>query len=158
MRVFISKEKRIAKDISSTREATELIDKRWINKLLYKPIEKVKGITKEQLNEVFKKYPNLAVLFEYLKDFRTLLLENSNDNLDQWIRRAKELNIEELDSFINGVQSDQDAVENAIKYSYSNGLAEGSVNKLKLIKRVMYGRNRFNLLRTKVLLLETLKS
>ena len=37
---------------------------------------------------------------------------------------------------------------------YSNGLAEGSVNKLKVIKRIMYGRNNFDMLHKKVLLLE----
>ncbi len=52
---------------------------------------------------------------------------------------------------------DKEAVENAIKYHYSNGLAEGSVNKLKFIKRIMYGRNRFSLLRLKVLLLKALE-
>lgn len=158
LRVFISKEKRLAKDITSTKEPTEFIDKRWINKLLYKPLKKVKGITKDQLNEIFKKYPNVKVLLERLREFRILLLEDSNDSLSKWIERARKSQIQELDSFINGIQNDQDAVENAIKYSYNNGLAEGSVNKLKLIKRIMYGRNQFNLLKTKVLLLESLKN
>ena len=34
-----------------------------------------------------------------------------------------------------------DAVKNAIKYEYSNGLVEESINKLNVIKRIMYGRN-----------------
>jgi len=45
-------------------------------------------------------------------------------------------------------------VKNAIKYEYNNGLAESSVNKLKVIKRIMYGRNSFEMLRRKLLLLE----
>ncbi|QVK19585.1 ISL3 family transposase [Mycoplasmatota bacterium] len=157
LRFFISKEKRLAKDTSSTKEPTEFLDKRLINKLLYKPLEKVKGITENQLNEFFKKYPDIKVLFERLKEFRLLLLEDTEDSLSKWIKRARESEIQEIDSFINGIQNDQDAVENAIKYSYNNGLAEGSVNKLKSIKRIMYGRNKFDLLRSKVLLLESLK-
>ena len=47
--------------------------------------------------------------------------------------------------------ADIDAVKNAIKYKYNNGLAEGSVNKIKVIKRIMYGRNSFELLKAKVL-------
>ena len=43
------------------------------------------------------------------------------------------------------------AVKNGIKYEYNNGLAEGSVNKVKVIKRIMYGRNSFELLKAKVL-------
>ena len=50
-----------------------------------------------------------------------------------------------------------DAVKNAIIYDYNNGLAEGSVNKLKVIKRIMYGRCSFALLRSKILNLEYLK-
>jgi len=61
------------------------------------------------------------------------------------------LGIPELASFINGINRDIEAVENAIKYKYSNGLAEGTVNKIKVIKRIMYGRCGFNLLKRKVL-------
>ncbi len=74
------------------------------------------------------------------------------------LKNAEKLEIQELETFINGIRNDQDAVENAIRYSYSNGLAERSVNKLKSIKRIMYGRCQFNLLRSKVLLLESLKN
>ena len=42
-----------------------------------------------------------------------------------------------------------DAVKNGIKYEYNNGLAEGSVNKIKVLKRTMYGRNSFQLLKAK---------
>lgn len=56
-----------------------------------------------------------------------------------------------LNSFMNGLNRDIDAVKNAIRYKCNNGLAEGHVNKLKVIKRIMYGRNKFKLLRTKLL-------
>ena len=59
--------------------------------------------------------------------------------------------IPELQTFINGIKKDITAVKNGIIYSYNNGLAEGSVNKIKVIKRVMYGRNSFELLKAKVL-------
>ena len=56
-----------------------------------------------------------------------------------------------LQTFINGIKKDLTAVKNGIIYSYNNGLAEGSVNKIKVIKRIMYGRNSFELLKAKVL-------
>jgi len=59
-----------------------------------------------------------------------------------------------IDKFVNGLKRDMQAVRNAIIYEYNNGLAEGSVNKLKVIKRITYGRNKFEMLRQKVLLLE----
>ncbi len=157
LRVFVTKEKRITKDLLANKEPSELIDKRWITKLLYKPIEKVKKITQEQLNEVIKKYPIIAQLFEILSDFRSILTDKKSDELLEWIDKARKLKIKEIDSFISGVLGDYDSVINAITYRYNNGLAEGSVNKLKNIKRVMYGRNHFELLRCKVLQLEALK-
>ncbi len=66
------------------------------------------------------------------------------------MREAKELDISEIDSYISGLKNDINDVKNANNYNYNNGLAEGSVNKLKLVKRVMYGRNSFKLLKAKL--------
>ena len=64
------------------------------------------------------------------------------------------LGIPELDAFINGLKQDVDAVLNAITFDFSNGLAEGTINKIKVIKRIMYGRCSFNLLKCKCLNLQ----
>ncbi len=64
------------------------------------------------------------------------------------------LQIEELGSYITDLKNDLQAVKNGVDYKYSNGLAEGSVNMIKLIKRIMYGRNSFILLKAKILLNE----
>lgn len=50
------------------------------------------------------------------------------------------------------VERNIEAVKNAIKYNYSNGLTEGFNNKTKVIKRIMYRRCSFNLLHLKILL------
>ena len=71
--------------------------------------------------------------------------------------RIEEVLIKEIDTYLNGLGSDYDSVINVIKFDYNNGLAEGRVNKLKNIKRVMYGRNSFELLRHKVIKLEKLR-
>ncbi len=74
--------------------------------------------------------------------------------LDKWAKETEALEIDELESFINGIKRDITAVKNAIRLDYNNGLAEGSVNKLKVVKRIMYGRNSFELLKGKLLRLE----
>ena len=56
-----------------------------------------------------------------------------------------------LDSFARGLLRDQDAVLAALKLPWSNGPVEGNVHRLKLIKRQMYGRASFDLLRIRVL-------
>lgn len=101
--------------------------------------------------------------FQFIKkidivyDFRALLKNKNSGKLDTQLNRTLNLNIREINSFINGIKRDIDAVENAIIYDYNNELAEGSVNKLKVIKRIMYGRCSFDLLRSKILNLEYLK-
>lgn len=64
------------------------------------------------------------------------------------------MNIAEINSFINGIRRDIDVVKKAIEMDYNNGLAEGSINKLKVVKRIMFGRNSFELLKVKLLRLE----
>ncbi|WP_103065653.1 MULTISPECIES: transposase [unclassified Petrotoga] len=54
--------------------------------------------------------------------------------------KANNLKIRKIDKFVNGLKRDMQAVKNAIIYKYNNGLAEGSVKKLKVIKRIIYGR------------------
>ena len=68
--------------------------------------------------------------------------------------KIENFNIPELQTYVNGIRIDINAVKNGIKLKYNNGLAEGSVNKIKVIKRIMYGRNSFDLLKAKVLLHE----
>ncbi|MEY8357217.1 transposase [Lachnospiraceae bacterium 54-53] len=74
--------------------------------------------------------------------------------MDAWIETASNLKIDELNTFLNGLRSDLNAVKTGIEQKYNNGLAEGSVSKIKLTKRIMYGRNSFQLLRAKLLLNE----
>ena len=73
------------------------------------------------------------------------------EKLEDWIQEAKRINVKELNSFITLIQNDIEAVKNAIIYKYSNGLTEGFNNKIKVIKRIMYGRCSFDLLRLKIL-------
>jgi len=75
--------------------------------------------------------------------------------LKKWINDAASSDIEEIRSFANGLQNDLTAVLNAFRYDYNNGLAEGSVNKVKVIKRIMYGRCGFALLKAKILKIES---
>jgi len=70
------------------------------------------------------------------------------------LKRALNLEISEINSFVNGIIRDLEAVKNGIALKYNNGLVEGSVNKLKIIKQIMYVRSNFKLLRNKILLRE----
>ena len=70
---------------------------------------------------------------------------------DAWLTRATTSEITELDRFARGLTDDRAAVEAGLIQEWSNGQTEGQVNKLKLLKRQMYGRASFDLLRRRVL-------
>ena len=80
-----------------------------------------------------------------------MIFSKKTRKLATWIKEAKKINVKELNSFITLIESDIEAVKKAIKYNYSNGLTEGFNNKTKVIKRDMYGRCSFSLLRLKIL-------
>ncbi len=132
-------------------EAVEYIPRKVLSQLIYRDLEKVKGLTLEQYQATIKKYPVLEQLYMLLKEYHQLIFSQKTEELDAWMIKASSLQIEEINSYLNGLKSDMDAVKNGIRYPYNNGLAEGSVNKIKLTKRIMYGRNSFALLKAKLL-------
>lgn len=80
------------------------------------------------------------------------MIENrQSENLDRWLQQAEASKITEFERFAASLKTDYFAVKAALTYSWSNGQVEGQVNRLKLIKRQMYGRASFGLLRKRVL-------
>lgn len=156
IRMFMQKERAHAQSVERSA-GKEYLYRVALSQLVYHELENVKLITSEQYDALLKQYPELASLYDLIKEFNRILFSKKADEIDQWIQKASSFEkLPELVSYANGLKQDYDAVKNAILYDYNNGLAEGSVTKIKLIKRIMYGRNSFQLLRTKVLLHELL--
>ena len=72
--------------------------------------------------------------------------------LTRWLNRASTCGVQALQTFAAGLQQDLASIEAALTTGWSNGQTEGHVNKLKLLKRQMYGRAQFDLLRRRLLL------
>ena len=160
IRGFVSKERRIVNDMQAAAGIgqTELIEKKWITQLLYKPYNKIKALTREQFAAILNEYPLTRTIFKAVNRFKGILRRRDADALVKWIDDVAALDIEELRAFASGLKNDLNAVINALLYDYNNGIAEGSVNKVKVIKRVMYGRCSFVLLKNKVLAFEASRS
>jgi transposase len=71
--------------------------------------------------------------------------------LDPWLAAVADSGLSELQSFATGLQQDRQAVDAALATEWSNGQTEGQVNRLKTLKRSMYGRARVDLLRKRLL-------
>ena len=80
-----------------------------------------------------------------------MLRRRTGERLDAWLAQVQCSNLPELQSFAAGVEKDKDAVRAGLTWWINNGMVEGHVTKLKLIKRQGYGRAEFPLLRKRVL-------
>ncbi len=83
--------------------------------------------------------------------FQQLIRERQADQFDMWLKDAEASGIPELRNFARSLRGDYKPVKAALSSIWSNGQTEGSVNRLKLIKRTMYGRAGFALLQRRVL-------
>lgn len=95
--------------------------------------------------------PAAKLLHQLVQDFLRMLRERQADRLDAWMRAARDSGIKELVSLVNGLERDYTAVRAGFRLSWSQGPVEGTVNKIKTHKRLMYGRAGFKLLPQKLL-------
>ncbi len=93
----------------------------------------------------------VATVDRLARQFIQMVKARSGQGLDQWLQDAAASGIKSLKSFANGLRSDLAAVRNALSMPWSNGQVEGQINRLKFIKRQMYGRAKLDLLRKRVL-------
>jgi transposase len=80
-----------------------------------------------------------------------MVRERKLTQLQSWLEEAFSSGIAELQGFVRGIERDRAAVEAALSLPWSQGQTEGQVNRLKMLKRQMYGRAGFTLLRQRVL-------
>lgn len=77
---------------------------------------------------------------------------NTCSTFEQWLGEARTCGVRAVETFAQGLEQDGDAVRAALTTPWSNAQSEGQITKLKLLKRQMYGRASFDLLRRRVLL------
>jgi len=104
-----------------------------------------------QMNKMIESSNTLSKLREFCVSFKTVIAGNSTTDLIDWIEKYKNEPLSHLRTFSTGLLRDLDAVKNAITYQYTNGLAEGLNNKLKALKRGMYGRASNRLIEIKMI-------
>jgi len=111
-------------------------------------------ITEEQqrlLDRITNQCPDIVNLRRIALSFRTALTADKSTQLRQWIEGAKRCEFGHVVRFAYGLTKDISAVAAAVDTSWSTGQVEGQINRLKTIKRQMYGRAGFALLRARVL-------
>jgi len=94
---------------------------------------------------------NVEVLRHLAMRLRGLLRGGTIEELDKWLTDARSSNIHGVRRFARTVRQDKGAVSNAVLERWSNGQTEGQINRLKTLKRAMYGRAGVDLLRARML-------
>jgi transposase len=99
-----------------------------------------------------KKDAEAANMLELAGTFLDIVRERQAEQLDPWLAACEQGGVKAMRTFAAGLKQDYAAVRAALTLPWSNGPTEGKVNKLKLLKRQMFGRANFDLLRQRVLL------
>lgn len=121
--------------------------------LLTRP-DTLKAHQRERIDAATGACPQMTALSFLISDFAALLAPDPGNDalLNRWNDQARAEDLPHLHAFTRGLDLDRSAVNAALTLSFHNGRTEGVNTKTKLIKRQMYGRAGFTLLRHRILL------
>ncbi|WP_240110523.1 transposase [Streptomyces sp. MUM 203J] len=105
-----------------------------------------------QLKAVRTHCSELDALTRHVRSFATMLTERQGERLPAWLDAVRQNDLPSLHALAAGIDRDRDAVIADLTLPWSSGAVEGHVNRIKMLKRQMYGRAGFSLLRKRVLL------
>ena len=107
---------------------------------------------RDRLQSICSRSPIVSATTELAQWFARLLRERRGQQLGAWVQAVEAAEIPELRAFAAGLRKDWDAVQAGLTLPWSSGAVEGHVNRIKMLKRQMYGRANVDLLRSRVLL------
>jgi transposase len=106
----------------------------------------------EQLLELLVQQPELSDVISLAQGFIDLVRRRLPEQLDRWLETAISSSIKGFQRFARGLKEDYDAVKNGLSLDVSNGPVEGQNNRLKMLKRQMFGRASLDLLAKRLIL------
>nr|WP_308368691.1 ISL3 family transposase [Streptomyces sp. ISL-36] len=105
-----------------------------------------------QLKAVRTHCPELDALTRHVRSFASMLTGRQGERLPEWLDAVRQEDLPSLHTLAAGIDRDRDAVIAGLTLPWSSGVVEGHVNRIKMLKRQMFGRAGFSLLRKRVLL------
>jgi transposase len=127
----------------TTRQATRLVLKRP---------EHCTKADRQLLAHLETQHGDLAGAIGLAQDFCAIVRQRQADRFDEWLARAVASSVVPLQRFARGLRADYEAVKAGLRLLWSNGPVEGHINRLKMLKRQMFGRAKLDLLRRRFLL------
>jgi transposase len=130
------------KIVASARRAT------W---LLLREADKLEAEERTFVEHLIETSPEIAEVRLLAQEFNRILKQRDQEAFPSWMERASQSRIPEIKSLASGLERDRAAVVAALTYQWSNGPTEGHINRLKTLKRAMYGRAKLDLLKIRTL-------
>ncbi len=124
---------------------------RKITSWIMRPRDTLTESQEERLLQVRLACPNITRACDLARAFADLVRHQRGHLLQQWIRQAEQDAPKPMSGFAGFLRRDLDAVTAGLILPWSSGVVEGHVNRVKTLKRAMYGRASFELLRTRIL-------
>jgi transposase len=106
----------------------------------------------EQLSRLRTQHAALTEAIILAEEFVALIREGQAERFDPWLAQARDSALPAFRNFARKIDSDYDAVRGAVTSPWSTGQVEGQINRLKMIKRQMFGRANFDLLNRRFIL------
>lgn len=119
---------------------------------IMRPADKLTDDDQTQLEQLCLRCPDPATIRDLARGFAELVRTRGGTRLPSWVEQAEQSTIAEIRSFATGLRKDWDAVTAGLTLPWSSGAVEGAVNRIKMLKRQMYGRANLDLLRRRILL------
>jgi transposase len=98
-----------------------------------------------------EQHPDVARARALAQEFQAMVRQRTPEAFDSWLAKCRESGIAELESFAAGLQQEYSSIRAALSEPWSTGQVEGQITRVKLVKRQMYGRAKFDLLKQRVL-------
>lgn len=134
-------------------ERSKLVPLKVISSVIDRSIyNKVINSSEQQLIDTLLQFDWFTQIYDAAKSFYTIITGSESDRLIKWMKRYWKTGNPMLKTFLIGIKRDYKAVKNTIRYNITNGITEGFVNKLKAIKRIMYGKSGLELLKRKMVM------
>ncbi len=104
------------------------------------------------VEQIAERAPELATTMTLAWNFGVMVRERKADDLTPWLEQMEGCGIAPFERLARGMRQDEAAIRAALTFPWSNGPVEGTINRLKMIKRSMDGRAKLDLLRQRVLM------
>jgi transposase len=113
--------------------------------------EDLSSAERHALERAVETCADVAAIYPLVQKFSNMVRSREAEEFEEWLKDSLSCGVKGFETFAMGLRREQPAVEAALSLPYSNGQTEGQVNRLKMIKRQMYGRASFGLLRRRFL-------